>query len=493
MIHRKADVSGLADTYDIAIIGAGPAGMSAASEAAAAGLKTIVFDENPTAGGQIYRGIEYNTEARRPFLGEDYWQGSALLQTFLRSNACYLPEALVWSVEQIESHNDAYLEIRVSAGGKSKIVQARRLILATGAMERPMPVQGWTLPGVMTIGAAQIALKASGLMPNKNVVLAGAGPLLYMFAAQLLEAGGKISALLDTTPRANWMKAAPHLLSFFTSSYAFKGLSLLWKVKKSVPIYSGVEGLRITGTNKAEAVEFTAKGKQRWLAVDGVFLHQGVIPNINLTNSIGCDLVWNDRQKCFQPRLDKNGLTSMKSVYVAGDGGGIGGAVVAECSGKIAALAACQELIPARSEFWRQRLKEQQATIKRLLRGRDFIDALYLPAQNYRAPQNNDVIICRCEEVTAGAIREAASQNVVGPNQLKTMLRCGMGPCQGRMCLSTVTELLAEAQNRRPQDVGSYRLRAPIKPVPLSEIATLPQTPDAIFAVTGEHPDTPNS
>src|SRR5690606_2107920 len=182
MIHRKADVSGLADTYDIAIIGAGPAGMSAASEAAAAGLKTIVFDENPTAGGQIYRGIEYNTVARRPFLGEDYWQGSALLQTFLRSNACYLPGALVWSVEQIESHNDAYLEIRVSTGRKSKIVQSRRLILASGALERPMPVRGWTLQGVMTIGAAQIALKASGLMPNKDVVLAGGGPLLYMFA-----------------------------------------------------------------------------------------------------------------------------------------------------------------------------------------------------------------------------------------------------------------------------------------------------------------------
>ena len=96
------------------------------------------------------------------------------------------------------------------------------------------------------------------------------------------------------------------------------------------------------------------------------------------------------------------------------------------------------------------------------------------------------MIACRCEEVSVGAIREAAAHGVAGPNQLKTMLRCGMGPCQGRMCAATVTELLADEQRRRPADVGTYRQRFPIKPVPLSEIAALPQTPEAMIAVTGQ-------
>ncbi len=151
-----------------------------------------------------------------------------------------------------------------------------------------MPLRGWTLPGVMSIGAAQIALKASGLLPTGNVVLAGTGPLLYMFAAQLLQAGGKVSALLDTTPGANYTKASSRLISFLFSPYALKGLSLLLKVRKSVPVYSGVTDIAIEGKGEAEAICFFAKGKTHRLSVDSVFLHQGVIPNNNLANASGC-------------------------------------------------------------------------------------------------------------------------------------------------------------------------------------------------------------
>ncbi|WP_247997530.1 NAD(P)/FAD-dependent oxidoreductase [Brucella tritici] len=489
MLKRISDIHALDAAYDLAIIGAGPAGMSAAAEASTAGAKVVLFDENPAAGGQIYRGIEHNTTARRPFLGTDYWRGKEVLQAFIASNATYVPQALVWSVEPQDGDDSNSVALRVSVGGKSGIVSARRVIFATGAMERPMPVRGWTLPGVMTVGAAQIALKTSGLLPNGRVVLAGTGPLLYMFAAQLLQAGGKVAALLDTTPGANYAKAAPNLLSFLFSPYAVKGLSLLLKVRKSVPVYSGVTEIAIEGKDEAEAIRFSAKGKTHRLAVDSVFLHQGVIPNNNLANASGCTLVWNDSHKCFQPQLDDNGRSSVPSIYIAGDGSGIGGALVAEHSGRVAALAACQDIFPAMATTLSSKIAKLHAQARRFERGRSFIDALYLPAQAFRAPADRDTIVCRCEEVTAGAIRDAAACNIVGPNQMKTMFRCGMGPCQGRMCSSTVTEILAEVQNRAPQTVGFYRLRAPVKPVPLSEIAALPQTPDAVFAVTGEQPD----
>lgn len=492
MILKKiSDIHALDASYDLAIIGAGPAGMSAAAEASAAGASVVLFDENTAAGGQIYRGIEQNTLARRPFLGADYWQGKDVLKAFIASNATYVSQALVWSVEPQDG--DSGVELRVSAGGKSGVISARRVIFATGAMERPMPVGGWTLPGVMTVGAAQIALKTSGLIPDGRVVLAGTGPLLYMFAAQLLQAGGKPAALLDTTPGANYAKAVSNLLSFLVSPYALKGLSLLLKVRKSVPVYSGVTDISIDGQGKAETICFSTKGKAHKLAVDSVFLHQGVIPNNNLANASGCALVWNDGQKCFQPQLDGNGRSSVASIYIAGDGGGIGGALVAEVSGRIAALAACEDIFPTLASSLRSKIAKLLGQARGFQRGRAFIDALYLPAQTFRAPVDRETIVCRCEEVTAGAIRDAAAHNIAGPNQLKTMFRCGMGPCQGRLCSSTVTEILAEVQKRTPETVGFYRLRAPVKPVPLTEIAALPQTPDAVFAVTGEHPETPTT
>ncbi len=172
-----------------------------------------------------------------------------------------MPQALVWSVEPQDGGDSNSVALRVSVGGKSGIVSARRVIFATGAMERPMPVRGWTLPGVMTVGAAQIALKTSGLLPNGRVVLAGTGPLLYMFAAQLLQAGGKVAALLDTTPGANYAKAAPNLLSFLFSPYALKGLSLLLKVRKSVPVYSDVTEIAIEEKTKPKRSAFRPKAR----------------------------------------------------------------------------------------------------------------------------------------------------------------------------------------------------------------------------------------
>ena len=475
-IHNAENLSA---RYDIAIIGAGPAGMAAAAECARLGLKTVIFDENTGAGGQIYRAIARNGSASRPYLGKDYWRGAGLWEALCASAATYVPAAAVWSLEQ----RDSEAELRVSVAGRSRIVVAKRVILATGATERPMPVRGWTLPGVMSVGAAQIALKASALLPEGPVVLAGSGPLLYLYASQVLAAGGAIEAILDTTPRRNWFRAAPHFLSFLTSPYAWKGLGLLVEVTRAVRVFRSVTTLAITGKDRAEGVAFTSRGKASSLPAASVFLHQGVIPHANLANAAGCELAWNERQACFVPVVDAEGRSTLPAIFIAGDGCGIGGAVVAEFDGRIAGLSAGLELLGKQpSEEMRRYVRLRQ----KALRGRAFIDLLYEPAPSFRAPTEDDVIACRCEEVSVGAIREAAAHGVAGPNQLKTMLRCGMGPCQGRMCAATVTELLADEQRRRPADVGTYRQRFPIKPVPLSEIAALPQTPEAMIAVTGQ-------
>src|SRR5205085_1403395 len=209
----------LRDRYDVVVVGAGPAGLAAASICARSGFATALFDEQATVGGQIYRAITETRLRDRAVLGEDYWAGEKLAHEFLASGAQYVPRSTVWSLTP-------ECEVGVSVSGGSRLLQATHVILATGALERPFPIPGWTLPGVMTAGAAQAMLKSSNAVPDDRTVIAGTGPLLFLLASQLLKAGARIDAVLDTTPRENRSRALPHFLSFLLSPYFVKGVTL---------------------------------------------------------------------------------------------------------------------------------------------------------------------------------------------------------------------------------------------------------------------------
>jgi NADPH-dependent 2,4-dienoyl-CoA reductase/sulfur reductase-like enzyme len=327
----------------------------------------------------------------------------------------------------------------------------------------------------MSCGGAQTALKASGLVPDGRIVIAGCGPLLWLIAWQYLNAGVSIAAILDTTPRANWMSALPHLPAFLTSPYLAKGLKLMLAVRQKVRVITGIEALRAEGTGKVEAVVYTKAGSEQRMAVDSLLLHQGVVPNINLSNAIGCRHVWDDVQLTWKPETDAWGATSVAGISVAGDGAGIAGAEAAAERGRIAALGVAQRLgkidVPARDRD----AAPSRATLSRFERGRMFLDTLYRPAKAFRVPQG-DTIVCRCEEVTAERIRATVPLGATGPNQMKAFLRSGMGPCQGRMCGLTVAELIAEVRGVSMQEVGYYRLRPPVKPIALGELASMPKT-----------------
>jgi NADPH-dependent 2,4-dienoyl-CoA reductase/sulfur reductase-like enzyme len=462
--------------YDLVVIGAGPAGLAAATEAAGLGLDTVLLDEQAAPGGQIYRAVT-ETPLRDPAtLGADYWHGRDVVGEFRGSLAQYVPGATVWSVSQAR-------EVGVSVGGAARLVQAKHIILATGAIERPFPIPGWTLPGVMTAGAAQILLKSSGLVAQGRVVIAGSGPLLWLLAAQYVRVGATIEALLDTTPRANRRAALRHLPAFLASPYLGKGLRLLREVRRRVRIIRGVTALAASGEGRLREVIYRQDcGAEQRLAVDTLLLHHGVAPNVNLANSIGCKHVWDEMLLCWRPVVDGWGASSVDGIAIAGDGAGIAGADAAEQRGRLAALDAGFRLgrIP-RSR--RDRVAEPfRAMLRRAERGRAFLDALYQPARQFRVP-SGDTIVCRCEEVTAQQIVDVVALGCSGPNQAKSFLRCGMGPCQGRMCGLTVTELIAEARGVPPEEVGYFRLRPPVKPITLAELAALPKSEAAVKAV----------
>lgn len=454
--------SDLASSYDLVVIGGGPAGLAAATLGARAGLSTVLFDENPGVGGQIYRAITFSPVKDRAILGEDYWAGAELAAEARTSGALIVNGATVWSL-------DPARVVGVSIAGQARLVQAGRVIIATGSLERPFPIPGWTLPGVMSAGGAQTALKAQGLVPSGRAVLAGGGPLLWLLAAQILRAGGKLDVILDTTPRRNWLRALAHLPDFMLSPYFSKGLKLLREVRAKVRVIR-TNRIEAVGDEKLREVVFDMGNEERRMPADLLLLHQGVVPNVNLAIAAGIAHSWNERQLCFEPVLDEWFTSSVPGIAVVGDGAGIAGGTAAAERGRIAAIAAVRALRPEASvpdaQVIRQKLQREEM-------GRPFLDWLNRPADALRQPEG-ETIVCRCEEVTAKQVRDTADLGCEGPNQMKSFLRCGMGPCQGRLCGLTVTELIAAQRGTTPAEVGYYRLRPPVKPITLAELASLP-------------------
>lgn len=473
-MRRLDGPAAVAERYDLAVIGAGPAGMAAAVAAARAGLSVLTIDEGQGPGGQIWRAITAPPLARRAVLGADYWRGEAPAAEFLAAAGDYLPGASVWLL-------DAGRRIGLSAGGAARLIAAERVIMATGALERPVPVPGWTLPGVLGAGGAQTLLKSAGLAPE-GAVLAGAGPLLWLLARQLIEAGAPPLALLDVTDGARRRAALAHLPGFLASPYLRKGLGLIASVYRAVPVYGGVSGIEILGETQADAVRFRHRGGVHTLRTAHVLLHAGVTPNLNLAAAARCALAWDAAQACFRPVTDAWGETSLPGIAVAGDGAGIAGAEAAAARGTLAGLAAAHALGRLGAAARDQAAAAPRAVLSRHARGRAFLDALYRPADAFLAPADA-VTVCRCEEVTAGQVRAAAALGATGPNQAKAFLRCGMGPCQGRMCGLTVTALIAAARGQTPEATGYYRLRPPVKPLTLGELAALPADDAAQQAV----------
>ncbi len=461
----------MSEPHDLAIVGAGPAGMAAAIAAAELGLRSVVLDEQDAPGGQIYRSIERvarDHPQRLALLGEDYAAGLSLVRAFRDCGADYRPGSTVWQVQEP-------LGILYSSQGASHAVRARRILIATGAMERPMPLPGWTLPGVMAVGAAQILLKTVGAVPQGRVVLVGCGPLLLLFAWQLLQANVRVTAVVDTSAAGARRRAVRHLPgALMAPGYVGKGLRYIRMLREAgIATIDNVEHVQLNGTDRVQEVVVTRSGEAERLAADVVLLHQGLVPNANLGWALRCEHAWNDSQRCFLPSTDAWGLASQADVQFAGDCAGIAGARAAEHAGRLAALEAAQRLGRITAAERDQRARAPAAELRRDRRIRPLLEALYRPSDRFVAPEQEDVIVCRCEEATAGDIRRAVAQGCPGPNQMKAFVRCGMGPCQGRMCGLTVTEVMAAARKVAPGAIGYYRIRPPIKPLALGELAAL--------------------
>ncbi len=462
----------MTESRQLIIIGAGPAGFSAAIEATNLGLDVLLLDEQSGPGGQIYRGASNTPAERSALLGKDFQRGEKLVAKFLDSGAEYWPGTSVWSL-------NGDRQLGIIRDGKASRLQAEHIIIAGGAMERPVPFPGWTLPGVMNAGAAQILLKTAGVVPEDGMVIAGTGPLLLLLAWQYLRAGVKVRAVLEMAPFANLLRATPKLpMALTAGNYLFRGMRYSYDLKKAgVPIHYWVSDLRAEGSESVEAVSFRSNAVWRRgfesIPTDNLLVHFGVIPRLNLTRNAGCQHDWSAGQHCWRARLDEWGSTTVSGITVVGDSAGISGAWSAERSGRLGARQAALQLGLINTEQRDQSSREDQQWLKVDRRVRPFLETLHqLPASTLVSADDNTTV-CRCEEVTAGAIRQAIRDGHETPDQVKAFLRCGMGPCQGRQCASSVAHIVAAESQRSVADFPAFRVRPPIRPLTIEQLSQL--------------------
>ena len=444
---------------DLIIVGAGPAGISAAIEARSHGLSVLLLDENAAPGGRIWQALE----ARGAKDADD----ADALRTVRLFRACGAEarwRATVWAIDPDGT-------VYWSEDGATRSARGAFVLLSTGTTERPLPVPGWTLAGVMTVGAAQIALKTADLVPTGATWMAGQGPLLLLYAVQALRAGGRFAGVLDLSDRRARWAALAHLPRA-TRAIADLGKGLLWwrEINRAGVRWIRASDLRAEGDGALSQIRFRAGGRERAEPADLLLLHDGVIPSVQITRALGLAHTWDAAQRCWKPATDEWGMSSVANLLVAGDGAGVGGALAATFSGRLAALGAAHALGRIDAATRDAAAAPLRAARARHLALRPFLAALYAP----RPPRLDDsTLVCRCEEVTAGQIREAAGIGALGLNQLKAFTRCGMGPCQGRMCGATAAEVMAEARGVPVEQVEPYRTRFPTKPLTLGELAAL--------------------
>ncbi|MEG0859894.1 MAG: FAD/NAD(P)-binding oxidoreductase [Pseudomonas sp.] len=439
------------------IVGAGPAGIRAAQTLVAHGVHPCLVDEASRGGGQIYRRQPANFQ-RPPeqLYGFEAAKATAVHETIdgLAGQIDYRPQTLVWNAEQ--GHLDTLKDGRV---GQLDFTQ---VIVATGATDRVLPVPGWTLPGVYSLGAAQIALKYQGCAIGERVLFCGSGPLLYLVAYQYAKAGAKVVAVLDSAPFSAQCQALPALLG--QPATLAKGLYYrAWLSAHGIPVHQGASLERIDGDQRVQTATWRQGERRQQLDCDALAFAHALRSETQLADLLGCEFVWDALNRAWLPLRDNAGRSSVSGVYLAGDGAGIRGADAAEMAGERAALALLEDLGHPVDQRRCRYLEKRLAAIGRFRKG---LETAFPFPLDWAEKAPDELVVCRCEEVRAGEIRAVVREGHWEMNRVKAHCRVGMGRCQGRMCGAAAAEIVASHSGRTPDCVGRLRAQAPIKPLP---------------------------
>ncbi len=458
----------------VVIVGAGPAGMSAAIALAENGVRPTVIDENAETGGQIYRQPPSSLSNSQPAVATVQANaGRKLRQRFeeLTDRIDFRRNTKVWGVFPDR-------RLAITSGNGWEMIDAERLMLATGAYEFVPPFPGWTIPGVLTPGAAQLMVKSMHVLPGKRVLLAGTGPFLLVVATYLLDAGVEVVGIVEAVNRRETIAALPGLVHDIP--LLRQGWKYLRRLRRArVPIHTGHVVVEAKGNERVEEVRFAPcnrrwqpdQSKVRTVEVDTLCVGYGFVPRTELAQLAGCQMEWRDDWGGWIPAVDSNLATSERGVWVPGDGGGVAGAAVAEDEGTLAGFAIARDCGSLDEASFQRLRRPIDHRLRKLRRFRHTLDRLSRVRPGLSELADVDTIVCRCEELTRGETDAAMAAGCTTYRTFKVATRLGMGPCQGRMCWPAMARAIAVSTGKPVADSGPMSARPPIAPVTLGELA----------------------
>ncbi len=472
----------MAEQVEVAVVGAGPGGLSAALAAAQAGAQVTLVEGYGRPGGQYFRQMAAEFQLRDPLRHQR--EGRALWEKVLAAGARFLPDTIVWG-----AFEGNLLALQGPQGPPA--LEAQAVILATGAYDRPVAFPGWTLPGVMTAGAAQALLKQQCILPGKRILLAGTGPLQFVLAADLVHAGANVVAVLEG---ARFFGKASRRAGALWGQWerVAEGLSSrLILLRRGVPFRPGWGIVAAHGTDQVESATI-ARLDSQWrhtpdseetLACDTLCLGYGFIPSNTLSRLLGAKQEWRPDLGGEVPLRDRHMQTSLPGVYAVGDGAGVGGGPLALVEGRIAGIAAAARTGHHASEA-EKAIRRLAPVLARERRFQRMYAALFTPGPGVYEWSRDDTILCRCEEVPQAHVRRTVALGAGSANEVKAITRCGMGDCQGRMCAHLVAHCIAREMGRPVAEIGLFRPRPPIFPIPIAALGR--QSANAVVGAVTE-------
>jgi len=474
---------------DLAVVGAGPAGLAAAVAAAEHGLTVLVVDEQPRPGGQIFRQLppEFGPP-KRPAAGSR-WGAELIAGAERDPRISWVLGSTAFGVLRDGAADGGQagdgIGLAVHSADGAELHTARRLLIATGAADLPVAFPGWTLPGVLTAGAVQGFIKSQRLLAAQRLVLAGSHPILLVVADQLLAEGADIAeiAFARGLPRPSelrdWLPAVPGHVGLLAEA----GRALLRLLRAGVRICTSTVVTAAEGRGCVDAVtlaevdrDWNVVGHPRRIAATGLVLGYGFQPATELARQVGCALHWEQARGGWTVAHDERMRTSVPDVYVAGEPTGIGGAEQSRAEGTLAGLAVAHDIGWQRPPGPARRLAGTRRRARSATRFASAVQQSFAPNRSGLAALSTaDTVVCRCELVTRGELSTALSTNpfLSTVNALKLECRSGMGVCQGRYCEGAVAALVVGETGRPYEQVGYFSAHLPIRPVPVAAMTAL--------------------
>ncbi|MCH2044406.1 MAG: NAD(P)/FAD-dependent oxidoreductase [Saprospiraceae bacterium] len=456
------------ENTNVTIVGAGPAGLSAAITLAKYGVHSTILDDNSNYGGAIYKVPERGME-RSIFKDE---------KTFVKARELFkkvehYSEYIHFKFNhEVLGNLDIDNKIVASDGVTLSQFDNKRLILCAGCYENSIPFEGWTLPGIMTVGGIQLQAKCGNVQPGKNVALVGTGPLLLLAAKQLHMIGVNVVAVVEAGRRSQLVNKGFSLLK--QKDLLLEGLGYIKYLKKEkIPLYYGYGVVRAEGENELTKLVIAPYSKE-WepirskaitLDVDAAGIGYGYVPRIQLTQMLNCDHEYDPNRGGFIPVTDEWQRTSQKGIYVAGDMGGIFGSQMAIYQGEIAGLAYLEDNGYLSVDSMKKEVKGLRKKMNNLKRFQSSFYKFSSLKKGLTKIQTPETIVCRCENVKLQELDKSIKEGAKDMMTLKMTTRVGMGDCQGKMCGNFCSMYMSEKLNCSREKVGTLRPRFPMAAV----------------------------